>query len=450
MNPNDSQINPNNWAMPTAPPTTPGQSDAPEQWPLATTVDRAAAGTYEPGSRQFGPVPNPPAREILPVVVTPRQWYQKLFPLLAMVTAIAVLSAAAAIGLFARFGPGMNQLVSLGGRGSIVGGSNLSLRGEALDVQGVLGVVSPSVVSIETSTEIFSGIFGGAGSGIVIDSEGLILTNAHVIEDADKLDVVFFDGTRAPATLVASIVADDIALIKAEGVTDTLPAVLGTSEQMLVGDQVLAIGNALGLGGDPSVTLGILSAKGRELTADRLNFTNLLQTDAAINPGNSGGPLVNAAGEVIGINTAIIEGSQNVGFAIAIESVEEFLAGHAAGDRSLTLDTAWFGASTQSVNVVHSDAGGQAERPDGGVVSAEVGVYVIDVFAGSAAERAGLEPGDVITKLDGNEVHTPQDVARAIRSKDPGDRLEIEYDRSGTIMSERVSLGSRADADSGN
>lgn len=437
--------------MPAAPPTSSSESSEADQWPSAASIRRETAGTYDPASRHYGPVPNPTSPEILPVVVSPRQWWQKLVPLMAMVAAISILVAAAAIAIFFHFSGTRPQLVSLGGRSSIVGAENLTLRGQALNVQGVLGVVSPSVVSIETSTEVFSGIFGASGSGIVIDSEGLILTNAHVIEDVDTLEVVFFDGTRAPATLVASIVADDIALIKAQGVTDTLPAILGTSEQMLVGDQVLAIGNALGLGGDPSVTLGILSAKGREITADRLNFTNLLQTDAAINPGNSGGPLVNAAGEVIGINTAIIEGSQNVGFAIAIESVEDFLAGHAAGDRSLTLDTAWFGASTQSVNVVHSSSeSGVAQTPDGKDVTAQAGVYVLDVFAGSAAERAGLQAGDVITKLDGNEVLTPEDVARAVRAKDPGDRLQIEYDRSGRIKEEQVSLGTRADADSGN
>ena len=325
----------------------------------------------------------------------------------------------------------------------MVGGENLTLRGDALDVQGVLSVVSPSVVSIETNVENFRGVFGGSGSGIVVDTNGLILTNAHVIEDADTVEVVFFDGTRAAATVVSSIAAEDIALIQVQGVTDTLPATLGTVEQLLVGDQVLAIGNALGLGGDPTVTLGILSAKNRQIDAGRLSFENLLQTDAAINPGNSGGPLVNAAGEVIGINTAIIEGSQNVGFAIAIDSVQDFLAGFAQGDASLTLDTAWFGASSRSLAVVP-----EAQRDEAGA-DGDSGVFILDVFEGSAADRAGLEIGDVIVGLNGAAVATPEDVARIIRRLDPGNVITIEFERRGNTQQAEVSLGTRADASNG-
>ena len=279
--------------------------------------------------------------------------------------------------------------------------------------------------------------------GIVIDRNGLILTNAHVIEDADTVEVVFFDGTRAPATIVSSIVAEDVALIQVQGVTDTLPATLGTVEQLLVGDPVLAIGNALGLGGDPTVTLGILSAKNRQIEAGRLSFDNLLQTDAAINPGNSGGPLVNAAGEVIGINTAIIEGSQNVGFAIAIDSVMDFLEGFAEGDASLTPDTAWFGASSRSLAVVP-----EAQRDEAGVTTGD-GVFIIDVFEGSAADRAGLEDGDVIVGINGAAVATPEDVARIIRRLDPGDIINIEFERRGNSQSVDIGLGTRADVSKG-
>jgi len=335
------------------------------------------------------------------------------------------------------------SLVSLGGGAGVVGAENLTLRGEALNVQGVLAVVSPSVVSIETNVESLQGVFGGSGSGIVVDTNGLILTNAHVIEDADTIEVVFFDGTRAPGTVVSSIVAEDVALVQVQGVTDTLPATLGTVDQLLVGDPVLAIGNALGLGGDPTVTLGILSAKNRQIDAGRLSFENLLQTDAAINPGNSGGPLVNAAGEVIGINTAIIENSQNVGFAIAIDSVADFLEGFAAGDASLTPDTAWFGASSMSLAVVSE------ENRDAAGVTGDSGVFVLDVFEGSAADRAGLRPGDVITGISGAQVATPEDVARIIRRLDPGNVINIEFTRQGDALAAEVALGTRADASNG-
>lgn len=400
--------------------------------------------TYDPAQRLFAPLPDPAPQQVAVEPAEPA-WWSNPWPLAAIAAAIALVVAASVIGAFLLFdnetadGP----LVSLGGGSGIVGGENLTLRGGALDVQGVLAVVSPSVVSIETNVENFRGVFGGAGSGIVINDSGLILTNAHVIEDADEVTIVFFDGTRAPATVVSSIVADDVALVQAQGVTDTLPATLGTSEQLLVGDQVLAIGNALGLGGDPTVTLGILSAKNRQLEAGRLSFENLLQTDAAINPGNSGGPLVNAAGEVIGINTAIIEGSQNVGFAIAIDAVDDFLEGFASGDSSLTPDTAWFGASSRSIASVPQ---GQL---DSAGASAESGVFIIDVFSGSAAERAGLRPGDVITGLNGATVDTPEDVARIIRRLDPGDVIDIDYQRNGQNQSTDVALGTRADASNG-
>jgi S1-C subfamily serine protease len=402
----------------------------------------ASPPTYDPSQRLFAPLPDPPpaARAYEP---RPDTWWSRPGSLAAIAAAIALVVAAGVLTVFLLLEDDPEQLVSLGGGNAVAGAENLTLRDGALNVQGVLGVVSPSVVSIETNAETLRGVFGGAGSGIVVDTNGLILTNAHVVEGADTVEVVFYDGTRAPARVASSIVGDDIALVQVQGVTDTQPATLGSSEDLLVGDQVLAIGNALGLGGDPTVTLGILSAKNRQIDAGRLSFDSLLQTDAAINPGNSGGPLVNAAGEVIGINTAIIEGSQNVGFAIAIDSVLPFLDGFATGDASLTPDTAWFGASSRALVQVT-----ERDQNDAGV-TADSGVFIVDVFGGSAADRAGLVPGDVITSINGRTVVNPEDVARLIRALDPGDVVEIEFERSGTTMSSDVSLGTRADASNG-
>lgn len=403
----------------------------------------ATPPTYEPAANLYAPMPNPSPAPTEVVTTTEDPWWSNPWPLAALASAIALVVAASVIGAFLLFDDNQPSLVSLGGGAGVVGAENLTLRGEALNVQGVLAVVSPSVVSIETNVESLQGVFGGSGSGIVVDTNGLILTNAHVIEDADTIEVVFFDGTRAPGTVVSSIVAEDVALVQVQGVTDTLPATFGTVDQLLVGDPVLAIGNALGLGGDPTVTLGILSAKNRQIDAGRLSFENLLQTDAAINPGNSGGPLVNAAGEVIGINTAIIENSQNVGFAIAIDSVADFLEGFAAGDASLTPDTAWFGASSMSLAVVSE------ENRDAAGVTGDSGVFVLDVFEGSAADRAGLRPGDVITGISGAQVATPEDVARIIRRLDPGNVINIEFTRQGDALAAEVALGTRADASNG-
>lgn len=397
--------------------------------------------TYDPARRVFGPLPDPQVPEQSEPI--PEPWWSQPWPLVAIAAAIALVVASSVLTVFLLLDENPEQLVSLGGRNGVVGGENLTLRDGALDVQGVLAVVSPSIVSIETNAASLRGVFGGAGSGVVVNSKGLILTNAHVVDDADTVEVVFFDGTRAPARVVSSVVDDDVALVQVQGITDTLPATLGSSDDLLVGDQVLAIGNALGLGGDPTVTLGILSAKNRQIDAGRLSFDNLLQTDAAINPGNSGGPLVNAAGEVVGINTAIIEGSQNVGFAIAIDSVLPFLEAFADGDASLTPDTAWFGASSRSLAQVSA-----RDLEDAGVVSDE-GVFIVDVFGGSAADRAGLEPGDVIVGINGVSVATPEDVARTIRSLDPGDSIDIDYERAGMFLSSEVALGTRADASNG-
>ncbi len=189
----------------------------------------------------------------------------------------------------------------------------------ALDIQGILSKVEPSVVAIETSSQAAREVFQGAGSGIVLAEDGLVLTNAHVVGSLNEITVVLSDGTEHPATLVGSSPDDDMALIQVEDVDDLVPAELGSSDDLRVGDEVIAIGNALNLGGEPTVTRGIVSAKDRDLQAEGVSLEGLIQTDAAINPGNSGGPLVNAAGQVVGMNTAIVADAQNLGFSIAID-----------------------------------------------------------------------------------------------------------------------------------
>lgn len=399
---------------------------------------------YEPSTRPFGVQP-------IPVEVqTPDQPEQRpAWRALGLVAGIAAISALLISGLI--FGtylliqddpePQISLGASGGGAAGGAGGANLTLQGDALNVQAVLAKVSPSVVTIETNEETLRGVFGGAGSGVLISEDGLILTNSHVIAGADVIEVTFWDGTTVEAIVVGNEPDDDIALIQAEGVVDTLPADLGSSDAMRVGDQVLAIGNALGLGGEPSVTAGIVSAKGREIDAGRVRFRDLIQTDAAINPGNSGGPLVNAAGEVVGINTAIIEGAQNVGFAIAIDSVLPFIEQVAGGDGSVTPETAFFGATTLPLDrVPRSDLSANG-------VTASRGVYVVDVFGGSAADDAGLTLGDVITSVDGSAVNSPEDLARIIRSFDPGKVISIEYERQGESRTVTANLGTRADAE---
>jgi len=208
--------------------------------------------------------------------------------------------------------------------------SSIDFAGETLDVADVLASVKSSVVSIETTVRVRQGPFvnegQGAGTGIVLDGDGYILTNAHVVADATEIEVtVPGDDTPRAAELVASDESADIAVIRVEKTDGLVAADLGDSGDLQVGDQVVAIGNALALEGGMTVTQGIVSALDRSIDTENGSLTGLIQTDAAISSGNSGGPLVNAKGEVIGMNTAVAQSgggvsASNIGFAISIDT----------------------------------------------------------------------------------------------------------------------------------
>ena len=187
----------------------------------------------------------------------------------------------------------------------------------ASDIQALLARVSPSVVAIEIRTAQGA----AAGSGVVISADGLIVTNAHVVADAITITIRYGNGQTHGADLVGSSPKNDIALVRQRDAKGLSPATLGNSGALRVGDEVIAIGNAYDLGDTPTVTKGIISAKGRTLDTGEVQLENLLQTDAAINHGNSGGPLLNLSGEVIGINSAGIPNANNLGFAIEIDAV---------------------------------------------------------------------------------------------------------------------------------
>jgi putative serine protease PepD len=316
------------------------------------------------------------------------------------------------------------------------GATTAPLRAEgALDIQQILDIARPSVVTIETGGA--DSMFGGAGSGVVISEDGLILTNAHVIEGAGgSISVRFNDGTSATAELVGASTADDIALIKAD--KDGLTAArLGSSANLLVGDPVVAIGNALNLGEDPSVTSGIVSAKDRSISDGAVQLDNLIQTDAAINPGNSGGPLVNANGEVVGINTAIIAGAQNIGFSIAIDSVKVLIEELQAGGGDLTADTAVLGVSTLDVASTGLD---QSIRDEYGITATE-GAVVVEVDPRGGAGQAGIAIGDVIIGFEDQPVTTAAELTRLVRARTPGDEVAVEVERRGERQTFTVTLG---------
>ena len=297
--------------------------------------------------------------------------------------------------------------------------------GGDMDIRAVLDAVQPSVVTIEVDGSGAGGVFGSAGSGVVLSEDGLILTNAHVIANAQSITVRFFDGTTADAELVGSFPDDDVALVQADA-AGLVPATLGDSSELQVGDEVVAIGNALDLTGQPTVTRGIVSALDRQIDGGGISLDDLIQTDAAINPGNSGGPLVDNRGQVVGVNTAIIDGSQNIGFAIAIDAVEPLIDDIRAGNAEITPNTAFLGVSTAELGDV---APGVLDRF--GLDADQEGAFVLDVVPGSAADEAGLQAGDLIVSIDGEAVTSSDQVRDAVRDHEPGDEIELGVERDG-------------------
>ncbi len=313
-----------------------------------------------------------------------------------------------------------------------------TIPGQRLDVQQILTKVRPSVVTITTDVKTGSSQGQSTGSGVVIDRNATILTNAHVIDKATRIQVQFSDGTSHAAKLRGSFPEEDVAVIVAEDVVNTAPAELGSSEELQVGDDVVAIGNALNLGSQPSVTKGIVAGLDRSLNAQGVRLEGLIQTDAAINPGNSGGPLVNTRGQVVGINTAIIENSQNVGFSLAIDRVkvlvDDILAGRAG---VVTATSGFLGVVTTSVSDVSKEV---LDRF--GVVSSS-GAFVQEVQPGSGADTAGIKQGDVIVAIDGQAIENNAAVGKVIRSKAAGDVVSIEFERNGTTQTVSAELSTR-------
>jgi S1-C subfamily serine protease len=313
-----------------------------------------------------------------------------------------------------------------------------ALSGEAMDIREIIERVGPSVVAIELGAAGRGGVLQvGAGSGVVISDDGFILTNNHVIEGADTITVRFSQGRDQPADLVGTSPENDIALIRVRDTEGLVPAVLGDSASSQVGDEVVAIGNALNLGDTPTVTRGIVSAKNRTLEAGDTRLTNLIQTDAAINRGNSGGPLLNAAGEVIGINTAGIPSGQNLGFAIDINVVKPLLERLRSGESTVEI-TAFLGVTTVTAADLET-----LERERLGIAIDQPGAVVIEVQPGSGAADAGIQPGDVIVAVD-DETIDGAGLREEIRSRAPGDVIALRVLRAGAEQVIEARLGSRA------
>ncbi|GAB1352031.1 DegQ family serine endoprotease [Erysipelotrichia bacterium] len=257
----------------------------------------------------------------------------------------------------------------------------------------------------------------GNGSGVLISPDGHLLTNEHVIADADEIQVKLNNGKSFKATIIGKDTLTDLAVLKIEA-DNALPHIpIGDSSTMRVGEWVIAIGNPFGLG--MTVTTGVISAINRDLSVDRTrSYKDLIQTDASINPGNSGGALINSRGELIGINTAIIPYGQGIGFAIPVNRAKRIVGDLMAYGK---VKKAFLGVTVQRIT---PDLAKYFEIP-------EEGVLITDVARNSSAEKAQLVPGDVILEIDGKKIRNPSDFQEGIDDHRVGDKVSIKIFRKG-------------------
>ncbi len=311
----------------------------------------------------------------------------------------------------------------------------------------VAAKVSPAVVRITVTGASDSGNTGvipatGVGSGVIFDSNGWILTNHHVVEGGEKFDVLLKDGRVLPGTVYGIDTLTDLAIVKVNA-TDLPTAAIGESDALKVGQLVVAIGSPLGTFSN-SVTSGIVSAKGRSITTDNNeSLTNLIQTDAAINPGNSGGPLLDSGGNVIGINTAIAQNSNGIGFAIPIDIARPIMAQAIAGK---PLTRPYMGISFESITRQLAD---QEKLP----VYVGALVHGFDsngnpdpsaaVKAGSPAADAGIKDGDIIVSINGKVIDEEHPLDATLAQFSPGDVVTVVVLRDGKDMTLKVTLATR-------
>ncbi|MCL5883579.1 MAG: trypsin-like peptidase domain-containing protein [Actinobacteria bacterium] len=287
----------------------------------------------------------------------------------------------------------------------------------------------------------------GVGSGFVVNSDGYILTNAHVVtsettpaQKATDIEVNFRNGKKAKATIVGyDLTSSDIAVIKVDPAgLDLVPAALGDSDKVNVGEPVVAIGSPFGIEYASTLTSGIVSGTKRTVESPSAGFSiqNAIQTDAAINPGNSGGPLINSRGEVIGLNEQIASssgGSEGVGFAVPINTAKQ------AMDQILSngsVEYAWLGVVGQTVT---SDVAKQQN------LSTDKGALITDIVSGAPAEKAGLQKGDIITAIDGQAMNKMEDVSGYLTQRHPGDKVKVTYLRGSDSHDADVELAKRPD-----
>jgi serine protease Do len=333
-----------------------------------------------------------------------------------------------------------------------VAAANVSSAVSLYDEEAVVALYDqsiPAVVEIKTivsGNEAPFGLFGapelsGQGSGFIVDKEGHILTNYHVIDGASEINVTLHNGETLSAQVVGTDRENDLALLKVDpGKTSSIsPLPWGDSDKVKPGQMAIALGSPFGLEG--SITVGVISGVGRTMTnAQARSITNMLETDAAINPGNSGGPLLDSKGEVIGINTALEASSPTIGLAIPINNARSLLPALIQGGE---VSTPWLGISGADID---------QELASKLSLTVDHGVYVVSVSPGSPAEKAGLIPGgsdqggptsggDIITAVDGHPVAKVADLLQYFNTKKAGDQVSLSIVRGDRTLTVAVTLG---------
>lgn len=296
----------------------------------------------------------------------------------------------------------------------------------------ILEKVSNSVVNISTIRLVYSMFYQvvpvkGVGSGTIIDPRGYILTNNHVVQDAEKIAVTLWNGEVLKGKVEGTCATHDTAVVKVER-KDLLAAELGNSDNLRVGQRVYAIGNPFGLAGGPTVTSGVISAVKRTIESERGLLENLVQTDAAINPGNSGGPLVDLEGRVVAINTAIVPFAQGIGFAIPINSAKECSGEMVTKGISVR---PWLGITGLSLT---EEISRYYDLP------VNEGVLVTKVMDDSPAEKAGIIVGDIFLRVESAVIYHIEDLLKEIHRRKIGERMKVTVLRNGRERPLEVTL----------
>jgi serine protease Do len=423
--------------------TDPNQPDDPDRTQPVEVQRYGPEVHRDPAQTPWQAAPAWSTRPPQPPPAVPERRSLGAAPIIAIAVVAGLLSGAlSALGVATLLDDAPSGVVTSDGTGDANTVSEVPID-ESSAVITASARVAPAVVTIQRTT---GGLFGGSdgsGSGFIYDGSGLILTNRHVVEDAENLLVVLNDGRQFEGTIYGIDTLTDLAIVTIEA-ADLPTAPIGTSADLEPGQLAIAIGNPLG-NYENTVTTGVVSGLGRRIQATNATQTssdvlnNLIQTDAAINPGNSGGPLVNSGGQVIGVNTAVSTDAQGIGFAIPIDVAKPIMEQAVDGEE---IARPWIGIYYVPINPALAEA---EDLPVeyGALIATEGGESA--VFPGSPAEAAGLQEGDIIVAIDGEEIGAGVDLSMLIVPFSPGDTITLRVLRDSSTSEFDVTLGQLPD-----